>query len=511
MIGEILLNYKVIKKIGEGRLGSVYLAEHQKIKNKFVAVKVFIPALSIDIELKSRFIKEAETLSKLNHPYIASLVDFIEKEDKLIILMEYVQGYPLDIYIEQNGPIQEERAVHIFLKILDAFKYAHSVGIINGDVKPSNIILTEDDIPKIIDFGIAKIIRESGSDKKIPSGTMLYMSPEQVTGAKIDLRSDIYSLGVNLFFILTGKKPYDLNLSSEFFIQEKIKKEPLPPLRDFIPNISSSLDFIIAKATDKNLERRFQNYNEFINALNSYKSDLEKNEFRSFISMYSQESQSTEQKYTTHLYNDAKNISNQYQQPYSPQTKSIPDISEYPYPKTKKSVPLGAIIASIAVIIFIIAGILIFSLVNFDSSNKSKTEDEAKRIQKTYDNENENEFKTRPKLYFCETYDVDKGEIGVSNRFSPGYLTVMVDYRPIKKNIGMKNVYIKITKIKDEFGYDIKEKSIRTVHFTVEPEWDYIYFFDKKNINFKSAGTYKVYLLDKNYNYITHGIVEIVK
>lgn len=508
MIGEIILNYKIIRKIGEGRLGIVYLAEHQKIKNKLVAIKVFTPLLATNINLKSSFIQEAELLAKLNHPNIASLIDFVDQDDKLMIVMEYVQGYPLDIYIEKNGSILEERAVNIYLKVLDAFKYAHNVGVINGDVKPSNIILTENDNPKIIDFGIAKVIRDSGSDKGISAGTVIYMSPEHVSGAQIDLRSDIYSLGVNLFFILSGRKPYDVNLSSEFIIQEKIKKEPLPSLKNIVPSITDGLESIIFKATEKNPNNRFQNCEEFIDALKNFKTYSSSSTFRSFASMYSNDSTSFDEKKTVPLTSGTDYTNIQYQQ--QSQTP-YPDMHGYPYPKTKKSVSIGVIIASIAVIVFIIAGVLIFSIINSSDSENSKDNDYPKKVENTDGYNTDEDNKIKPKLYFCETYDTEKGEIGVSNKFTTGYLTVMVDYRTSKQKIGLKDVYIRIAKIKDEFGLEIKERIIKTIPFTVDPEWDYIYFFDRENINFKSPGTYKVYLLDKNYKYITHGVVEIVR
>ncbi len=513
MIGEIIFNYKITKKIGEGSVGAVYLAEHQKLKNKFVAVKVLTPELSLNNELKSRFIEEANILSKLNHPGIASLIDFVEQNNRLIILMEYVQGYPLDIYIEKiNGPIPEHRAVDIFKKILEAFNYAHNVGVIHGDIKPSNIFLLENDSPKILDFGIKKIVKGSANFSENYSGSIIYLSPEHISGSNIDARSDIYSLGVNLFYILTGNIPYDLSISSKYSISEKIKKEPLPPFTSINSTLSPGLEVIIKKATQKLPSERFQNCAEFINALNNYKSleSFDTNDEYSSIShdkTFSNEFTKTvsptvpQSNYSTEQY---QTYSQYTQTPYS----GMPGILGS---GKKKSNTLAIIVFVSVVLIFIIAGILIITFINSDNS------DTPTKITQRNDTLNQGsekdiyDSKTRPKLYFCETYDSKIGEIGVSNRFTTGYLTIMVDYRPLNKKIGLSNVYIRISKIKDEFGYEIKEKIINTISFTVKPDWDYIYFFDKKKINFTSAGTYKVSLLDDKYKYITHGIVEIVK
>jgi len=514
MIGEIIFNYKVIKKIGEGAKGTVYLAQNQVLKEKFVAIKVLNPALSSNEQFKSHFISEAKILSNLNHPNIVSIMDFIEQNGNLMFLTEYVQGYPLDIYVEKiNGPIQENRLVSIFSKILDACQYAHKKGVLHGNIKPSNVILLDNDVPKILDFGIAKVFNDKSFISLTDNfkGTIMYMSPEQIKGLDYDFRSDIYSLGVVMFYSLTGRKPFEYNVSSEYLIKDKILRESLPPIRNYIPNISQELESIITKATQKNPLDRFSSYSELISALENYrllkggvkfanieqpKLNIDKVQEKKVFTMTTPENQTD--------YTKVNYPGNTYYQ-----DSGIPG---YQHQQPKKGNLIPVIIAIVVAMIFLIAGILIYKFVS--SENLFKQKPVTQRGIDTLNKNGENDIydsKTRPKLYFCESYDPELGEIGVSDRFTTGYLTVMVDYRPIKKSVGIKNVYIRISQIKDEFGNKIKEKTIRTIQFTVQPEWNYIYFQDKKKINFTTPGTYKVTLLDNKYNYITHGEVEIVR
>lgn len=514
MIGEIIFNYKIIKKIGEGAKGSVYLAQNQILKEKFVAIKVLNSALSSNEQFKSHFISEARILSNLNHPNIVSIMDFIEQNGNLMFLTEYVQGYPLDIYIEKiNGPIQEDRLLCIFLKILDACKYAFNKGVLHGNIKPSNVILLENDVPKILDFGIAKVFNDKSFAFLTDNfkGTIMYMSPEQIKGSEYDFRSDIYSLGVVMFYSLTGQKPFEYDVSSEYLIKYKILRETLPPIRNYFPNISQELESIIIKATQKNPLDRFSSYSELISALENYrllkggmkfankeqpKWDTDRGQEKKVFTMTTPENQTD--------YTKVNYPGNTYSQ-----NSGMPG---YQYKKPKRNNLIPLIIVIVAAVIFLIAGILIYKFVS--SENFIEQKPVTQRGIDTLNKNDENDIydsKTRPKLYFCESYDTELGEIGVSDKFTTGYITVMVDYRHIKKSIGIKNVYLRISQIKDEFGNKIKEKTIRTIPFTVQPEWNYIYFQDKKKINFTTPATYKVTLLDDKYNYITHGVVEIVR
>lgn len=270
MIGKVVLNYKIISLLGSGGMGSVYLAEHQSL-GRLAAIKVLLPELARNEHIRQRFINEAKTLSKLNHQNIVVLYDFSDSDDNLLLVMEYVEGTPIESIIENtNGPISEQRCINIFKQVLEGFSYAHKRGIVHRDIKPANIVLQPDDTPKILDFGIAKIIE--GDVKLTQTGTrmgsVVYMSPEQVMGRDVDQRSDIYSLGVTLFEMLSGKLPYDTRTESEFDIQTKIVREPLPSIRTINPGISEHLENVIVKSTQKDANYRFQTCEEFLIALN---------------------------------------------------------------------------------------------------------------------------------------------------------------------------------------------------------------------------------------------------
>jgi len=265
MIGKNILNYEIKKLLGEGGMGNVYLAEHAQIGRK-VAIKSLHQQLVKNEGLRARFKNEASTMAHLQHPKIVTLYDYVEEADGLYLVMEYVEGLPLDEYIkEKSGPIPSEKAIPMMIQILDAFSYAHSKGIVHRDIKPSNILISSNGDIKILDFGIAKMISEAGNKLTktgTQMGTVFYMSPEQVQGKEVDVRSDIYSLGVTFYQMLTGASPYD-GMTTEYEIYSKILAEPLPAASLLYPSVPDFLDKVILKATAKNKEDRFQNCEAF--------------------------------------------------------------------------------------------------------------------------------------------------------------------------------------------------------------------------------------------------------
>ena len=268
LIGKEILTYRIENLIGSGGMGSVYLAANKHINYK-VAIKVLNENLAESAIIRQKFVREAETLLKLDHPNIVKFLNFYENEDGVFLIMEYVDGITLDDFItNKNGLIVEKRAYEMFSQILDAFAYAHKKGVVHRDIKPANIILTHDNegnfVTKILDFGIAKIISESNDDEKNRiAGTPTYMSPEQVQGENVDERSDIYSLGVLLHQMLTGQTPYSSTTLSKTEIQNKVVTEPLPRMKEYYPNISDKMQKIVDKATAKDAKSRYLSCNDF--------------------------------------------------------------------------------------------------------------------------------------------------------------------------------------------------------------------------------------------------------
>ena len=268
MIGTRILNYEIKSLIGEGGMGAVYMAEHLQVNRK-VAIKVLHPKFLKNEEIKLRFKNEAATLSHLHHPNIVGLFDYLEDETGLYLIMEYVDGVQLDDYISNTtGPMPEEKAIPLIKQILSAFAYAHEKGVVHRDIKPANIIITKTNEVKILDFGIAKILGESNNMTKTGTqmGTVFYMSPEQVQGKKADVRSDIYSLGVTFYQMLTGVNPYQ-NITTEYEVYTKIVKEDLPPANQIYPGVSAYLVSILKFALEKDPDLRFQNCTEILKAL----------------------------------------------------------------------------------------------------------------------------------------------------------------------------------------------------------------------------------------------------
>ena len=268
MIGSNILNYRITDLIGEGGMGTVYAGIQETLGRK-VAIKMLNPIFSNNEEIKSRFINEAITLSKLNHNSIVALYDFAKVDNNLFLIMEYIEGETLSFHIN-NKSVSFRKLIIIFLDIVKAFSYAHSKGIIHRDIKPSNILIQHDGTPKILDFGIAKLLE---TDKRLTKtgtrmGSILYMSPEQITGTHIDFRTDIYSLGVTFYECFTGYLPYDTMNDTEFNIQLKIVREPLPKILVSDKKTEDIINDIIQKSTQKNPNERFQNCNELYEALN---------------------------------------------------------------------------------------------------------------------------------------------------------------------------------------------------------------------------------------------------
>ncbi len=269
MIGTEVQNYQINELIDEGGMGSIYLGVH-KYLHREVAIKDLNPMLRNNPDIIERFRHEAFILSKLQHQNIVALYDYVETPENHYIIMEYVQGETLADYIETtSGPILENKAISMFLKILDAMSYAHSQNIFHRDIKPSNFIINKQNNIKILDFGIAKKADSQSprlTKTGLKVGTTMFMSPQQVKGEELDYRTDIYSLGVTLFQMLTGQLPYD-EKSSEYDLFDSIVNYDFPNPKDFYVGVSPAMCKVIKKATQKQPEDRYQSCDEFSKAL----------------------------------------------------------------------------------------------------------------------------------------------------------------------------------------------------------------------------------------------------
>ncbi|MCX7835599.1 MAG: serine/threonine protein kinase [bacterium] len=263
-------NYRIEGLIGEGGMGMVYKGVHLNL-DRPVAIKVLHPLLVKEPQLRERFYNEARLMAKLVHPNIVQLFDFNEQDDVLYLVMEYVDGRTLDKVIGREvGPIPHTRAIPLIRQILEGVNYAHEQGIIHRDIKPSNILLTPKDIIKITDFGIAKIAGSKGMTKTgTKVGTLFYMSPEQVMGKEADQRSDLYSIGVTAYEMLSGKMPLDDGTSSEYQVMDAIVHRSFPDPRSYYPDIPEWLVNWVMQMIAKQPQDRFHSCKSALVALQS--------------------------------------------------------------------------------------------------------------------------------------------------------------------------------------------------------------------------------------------------
>jgi serine/threonine-protein kinase len=274
-VGQTIGNYMLTAKLGEGGMGVVYLAEHPVIGRK-VAMKAIHPELSRNPEVVSRFVTEAKSVNQIGNEHIVDIHDFGNTPDgEFYFVMEFLQGDALVDCLKRSAPLEVERALAIAAQVADALAASHHHGIIHRDLKPENIFLIAKghavDFVKVLDFGLAKLTQ--GDDKvshKTRTGSVMgtpyYMAPEQCEGkANIDHRADIYSLGVILFEMLTGKVPFGGEGYGEIIVKHITAAVPSP--RAINPRLPVSVESIILRALAKAREDRFQTMDEFAAAL----------------------------------------------------------------------------------------------------------------------------------------------------------------------------------------------------------------------------------------------------
>ena len=262
--GTFLQNrYEIISRIGSGGMADVYKARDHKL-NRFVAVKVLKPEFRDDTGFLSKFRVEAQAAAGLAHANIVNVYDVGEDRGTSFIVMELVEGITLKSYIGRKGKLSVREATSIALQVSAGLEAAHNNGIVHRDVKPQNIIISMDGKVKVADFGIARAAN-SDTINSSAMGSVHYSSPEQSRGGYSDARSDIYSMGITMFEMLTGRVPYDGDTTVEVAL--KHLQEEMPSPRKFTPEIPFSTEQIIMKCTQKSPDRRYQNMGELIRDL----------------------------------------------------------------------------------------------------------------------------------------------------------------------------------------------------------------------------------------------------
>lgn len=264
--------YEIIEELGRGGMGVVYKAQDTKLK-RTVALKFLPPELTHISEVKDRFMREAQAAAALDHPHICTVYEFDEAEEKTFISMAYIEGQSLKRKIE-SGPFELYEALRIAIQVAEGLQEAHKKGVVHRDIKSANIMVTEKDQAKIMDFGLARITGTTLVTKEgTTMGTIAYMSPQQARGEEVDLRTDIWSLGVVLYEMFSGQLPFK-GERDQAVIYSILNEQP-KPITDLRSEIPMSIEQVVAKALEKNQDERYQNIEELLDDLRSISEGIE--------------------------------------------------------------------------------------------------------------------------------------------------------------------------------------------------------------------------------------------
>jgi eukaryotic-like serine/threonine-protein kinase len=268
-VGQRIGEYEILSLLGAGGMGRVYCVRNV-ISDRVDAMKILLPDLVAEAELAARFTAEIRTLASFDHPNIAQLRTAFQHENQLVMIMEFVEGVTLEKKAAKAAlPVEE--VLSYASQVLAALSYAHSRGVIHRDLKPANMMVTGHGVIKLMDFGIAKTSSELQLTRPgTTMGSVYYMSPEQVSGGTVDARSDIYSLGVTLYELLTGRRPFQADTAFSV-LHAQINTPPQPPI-ELNKSLPAALNNIILTALAKNPAQRFQTAEAFRNALRSLSS-----------------------------------------------------------------------------------------------------------------------------------------------------------------------------------------------------------------------------------------------
>jgi serine/threonine protein kinase len=268
-IGKILDDrYEIIELIGSGGMANVYKALCHRL-NRYDAVKIMRDETAANTELRRRFRAESQAVAMLSHPNIVSVYDVSHNDDVEYIVMELIDGITLKQYLQKKSVLDPAEVLDFTIQTAKALEHAHSKGIIHRDIKPQNIMLLKDGMIKVADFGIASLENTVEENNGETVGSVHYIAPEQVRGEAPDARSDIYSLGIVMYEMLTGRLPYVGNSDVEVAVKH-MNTDPVTP-RDIVPSIPEELERICLKAMNSNIDERYQTASEMLADLEQYK------------------------------------------------------------------------------------------------------------------------------------------------------------------------------------------------------------------------------------------------
>jgi serine/threonine-protein kinase len=281
LIGKTIGSYKIVRQLGRGGMGEVYLAEDGKL-NRNVALKFFTSHHTDNVWMRRQLTKEARAVASLEHPNICAVYGIEQADGYDFIVMQYIEGETLDSLMA-NGPLELNKILELSDQIISALAAAHSHGIIHRDIKPQNIMVTAEGQIKVLDFGLAKVVQQKQNMERAAEdqsqlsqtglivGTVAYMSPEQLRAEELDFRSDIFSVGILLYELISGKNPYKRKSEADT-ISATLTTSP-SPLAHPASKIPPALNAIVHKCLEKEKERRYQSANDLLSALNKFKSE----------------------------------------------------------------------------------------------------------------------------------------------------------------------------------------------------------------------------------------------
>lgn len=267
-IGVVLDDrYQILEKIGQGGMAVVFRALDLRL-NREVAIKIIRDELFRDADMLRRFYAEAHAVAQLSHPGIVAVYDVSQNDNVGYLVMELISGITLKQYIDRKKTVPWKQVVHFARQIADALQHAHEHGIIHRDIKPMNIMLLQNGTTKVADFGIAAFENEIRETRGQAVGSLHYIAPEQLRGGRADARGDVYSLGVTMYEMLTGYKPYTGETPTD--ILKKQSSNSLLPVRAFDVDVPSELEDIVLRAMDTNPDSRYQTAKDLKTALNTF-------------------------------------------------------------------------------------------------------------------------------------------------------------------------------------------------------------------------------------------------